>query len=275
MVRNVASGSSLRPKIDKPEQTMSHDHDDYDAQLARLQLALVRTQEAAASSGERIVLILEGRDGAGKDGAIKRIIEHLSVRTTRVVALPKPSDRERSQWYFQRYIAHLPSAGEFVIFNRSWYNRAGVEVVMGFSTAAEQAEFLRDAPDFERMLVESGIKLVKVWLDISKDEQKERLDERRRDPLKALKVSDLDAVAQEKWAEYSEARDQMLTRTHSPLAPWYCVQADRKKPARLAIIQHLIQQVAPAQIASEVERPDPTLLFPYSLEATKGGRLAR
>ncbi len=243
-------------------------------ELEELQLALVKTQAAAAQSGERILLVLEGRDGAGKDGSIKRIVEHLSVRSTRVVALPKPSDRERSQWYFQRYVAHLPSAGEFVIFNRSWYNRAGVEVVMGFSTPAEQAEFLRDAPDFERMLVESGIKLVKLWLDISKDEQKQRLDERRTDPLKALKVSDMDAVAQSKWEDYSAARNTMLARTDTPLAPWHCVRADHKKAARKAIIRHILHAVAPPEIARDVKRPDPEILFPFDITAIEDGRLS-
>ena len=248
---------------------------EYEKELATLQRALVETQQAAVTSGERIVLVLEGRDGAGKDGTIKRIVEHLSIRDTRVVALPKPSDRERTQWYFQRYVAHLPGAGELVIFNRSWYNRGGVEVVMGFSTPPEQAEFLRDAPDFERMLVESGIKLVKVWLDISKDEQEARLAARRIDPLKALKVSDLDAVAQSKWDDYTAARDTMLARTHTPLAPWFCVRADKKKPARLAIIRHLLRHVAPADVARAVKAPDPDLLFAFEVAATADGRLYR
>ena len=243
-------------------------------ELEQLQLALVRTQQAAASSGQRIVLVLEGRDSAGKDGSIKRITEHLSVRSTRVVALPKPSDRERTEWYFQRYIEHLPAAGEFVIFNRSWYNRAGVEVVMGFSPEAAQADFLRNAPDFERMLAESGIKLVKLWLDISKEEQGKRLDARRTNPLKALKVSEMDAVAQAKWSEYSAARDVMLTRTHTPIAPWYCVRADRKEPARRAIIQHILSEVAPAEILQDVPQPDPEVLFPFEVAALQDGRLA-
>lgn len=251
---------------------MSHKH--AADELETLQLALVRTQVAALASDDRTVLVLEGRDGAGKDGAIKRITEHLSPRATRVVALPKPSDRERTQWYFQRYASHLPAAGEFVIFNRSWYNRAGVEVVNGFSTAAQQAEFLRDAPEFERMIVESGIKLVKIWLDISKDEQKERLDARREEPLKQLKISDLDAVAQAKWDEYSAARDAMLVRTHTPLAPWHCVRADRKPRARIAVIRHLLHQIAPADIAAHVPAPDPDILFAFTIEATKDGRLA-
>ncbi|WP_375380418.1 polyphosphate kinase 2 [uncultured Sphingomonas sp.] len=252
---------------------MNEDH--YEKELAKLQVALVETQAAAVKSGERIVLVLEGRDSAGKDGTIKRIVEHLSIRDTRVVALPKPSDRERTQWYFQRYVSHLPSAGELVIFNRSWYNRGGVEVVMGFSTPPEQAEFLRDAPDFERMLVESGIRLVKIWLDISKGEQAERLQARRDDPLKALKTSDMDAVAQSKWDEYTAARDTMLARTHTPLAPWHCVRADKKKPARLAIIRHLLARVAPADVARDVKSPDPDLLFAFEASATTDGRLYR
>jgi len=246
----------------------------YKDELEALQCALVRMQQALIASGARTVLVLEGRDGAGKDGSIKRITEHLSPRNTRMVALPKPSDRERSQWYFQRYAAHLPAAGELVIFNRSWYNRAGVETVMGFSTPSEQAEFLRDAPDFERMLVESGITLIKLWLDISKKEQADRLNARRTDPLKVLKVSDLDAVAQKKWKAYSAARDTMLERTNTSIAPWHCVRADHKKPARLAIIRHLIQRAAPPEIVAAIDPPDPEVLFPYTPEAVVDGRLA-
>ena len=250
------------------------DEDDHLDKLQRLQLQLVHTQAAAATSGDRVVLVLEGRDGAGKDGTIKRLVEHLSPRATRVVALPKPTEHERSQWYFQRYVAHLPAAGEFVIFNRSWYNRAGVEVVMGFSTPAEQAEFLRDAPDFERMLVESGIKLVKLWLDIDKDEQKKRLDARRTDPLKALKISDMDAVAQSRWDDYSAARNVMLERTHSPIAPWHVIRADNKKPARIAALRHVLRAVAPADIAAEVKAPDPDVLFAFERAALTDGRMA-
>jgi polyphosphate kinase 2 len=228
-----------------------------------LQQALVDMQMAQAKSGDRIVIVLEGRDTAGKDGLIKRLTEHLSVRNTRVVALPKPSDRERGQWYFQRYVAQLPAAGELVIFNRSWYNRAGVEVVNGFSTQAEQAQFLKDVPDFERMLVESGIKLVKLWLDISKGEQAKRLDARRSDPLKALKISPLDGVAQEKWGDYSKARDTMLLATHTVAAPWYCVATDDKPEARKAAIRHILRHVAPKDIAKGVKAPDPDVLFEY------------
>jgi polyphosphate kinase 2 len=248
--------------------------DDFDT-LELLQLGLVHLQQAAIASGERMVIVLEGRDGAGKDGAIKRIVEHLSTRSTRVVALPKPTEREATQWYFQRYANHLPSAGEIVIFNRSWYNRAGVEVVMGFSTPAQQAEFLRDVPDFERMLVESGIRLVKLWLDIDKKEQKRRLAARRDNPLKALKVSDMDAVALKKWDAYSAARDTMLERTHTPLAPWFCVRADNKKHARKAIIRHLLQRLAPTEIARDYEPADPDILFAFDPAAIEDGRLAR
>jgi len=241
----------------------------------KLQRALVDTQLAMQASGERAVVVLEGRDAAGKDGAIKRIVQHLSIRSTRVIALPKPSDRERTQWYFQRYVAHLPSAGELVIFNRSWYNRAGVEVVNGFSTAAEHAQFLRDVPDFERMLVESGIRLVKLWLDIDRDEQAHRLEARRKDPLKRLKVSDLDAVAQDRWDAYSAARDTMLIRTSHPVAPWMCVRGDDKKAARKAIIRHLLHRLAPAEVAADVKLPDPETLFAFDLAAIEDGRLAR
>ena len=232
-----------------------------------LQLALVRTQASMAATGARALIVLEGRDAAGKDGLIKRLTEHLSVRNTRVVALPKPSDRERTQWYLQRYVAHLPAAGELVILNRSWYNRAGVEVVNGFSSVAEQAQFLRDVPDFERMLVEGGVALIKLWLDISKDEQAKRLEARREDPLKALKVSPLDAVAQAKWDEYSSARDAMLLATHTVAAPWTCVATDSKKDARKAAIRHILHVLAPEDVAREVKAPDPDVLFAFDAGA--------
>ena len=231
------------------------------------------TQVWAGETGRKIAVVFEGRDAAGKDGAIKRIVEHLSIRATRVVALPKPSDRERSQWWFQRYTAHLPAAGELVLFNRSWYNRAGVEKVMGFSTAEEQADFLRDAPLFERMLTEAGVTLVKFWLDISKEEQAERLAERRADPLKQLKISPLDAVAQEKWDAYSRARDEMLAATTSEWAPWVCVRADGKKKARLNLIRHLLHAVGRPD--TQADTPDPKIVFPFEPEAITDGRLAR
>lgn len=248
--------------------------DDNDDNLEALQVALVRFQQRAIETGERDLVIFEGRDTAGKDGAIKRIVEHLSVRNTRVIALPKPTERERSQWYFQRYVQHLPAAGELVILNRSWYNRAGVERVMDFATPNEQETFLRDVNVFERMLVGSGIQIVKIWLDISRDEQAKRLKARRSDPLKALKVSPLDAVAQEKWDAYSKARDEMLTRTHCPEAPWTVVHTDKKHQARSNVIRHLLKELAPEDIAKSVPAPNPKVLFPFEPEAVTDGRLA-
>jgi len=247
----------------------------YDKDLVKLQTALVRWQQRAMERGDKVLAIFEGRDAAGKDGSIQRIVEYLSIRQTRVVALPKPSDRERSQWYFQRYVPHLPAAGEFVLFNRSWYNRAGVEPVMGFCTGAERETFLKDVPGFEAMLVDSGVTLIKLWLDIDKAEQARRLDERRTDPLKALKTSPLDAVAQEKWKAYSAARDVMLTRTHTDIAPWHCVRGGDKKIARLNIIRHLLARVAPARLRKGIYAPDPAVLFRFEPSALTDGRLAR
>jgi len=250
-------------------------HLDYKKDLHDLQVALVRWQAGAMKAGEKVVVVLEGRDAAGKDGTIKRIVEHLSPRNTRVVALPKPSNRQETQWYFQRYVPHLPAAGEIVVFNRSWYNRAGVETVMGFSTPAEQEQFIRDAPEFERMLIEADIRLVKYWLDISKKEQAERLDARRTDPLKELKVSALDGVAQEKWKAYSKARDNMLMRSNTDWAPWICVRNDHKKPGRLNLIRDLLHRVAPGEVRKDVGKPDPAIVFPFEAAALEDGRLAR
>lgn len=240
-----------------------------------LQLGMVQLQLAMVASGERAVIVLEGRDAAGKDGTIKAITEHLSVRNTRVVALPKPNDRDKTSWYFQRYVAQLPAAGELVLFNRSWYNRAGVEVVNGFSTPAEQAQFLKDVPGFERMLVESGIKLVKLWLDISKDEQAERLNDRATNPLEALKRSPLDEVAQSKWDDYTKARDTMLAATHSDVAPWTCVRANGKKTAHKAVLRYVLRTLAPSEVAKTVPEPDAEVLFVYEKAALKDGRLER
>jgi polyphosphate kinase 2 len=253
---------------------MAKDHD-YTRDLEKLQAALVRFQQASIKSGEKSLVIFEGRDAAGKDGAIKRITEHLSVRNTRAIALPKPNDREHSQWYFQRYSRHLPAAGEFVLFNRSWYNRAGVEPVMGFCTADEHEAFLRDAPVFEAMLIESGLRVVKLWLDISRKEQADRLKARRTDPLKALKVSPLDKVAQDKWDDYTEARDQMLRRTHTAEAPWIIVRTDHKKRARLNTMRYLLRELAPKAIAKSVEKPDPEIVFEFETAALTDGRLER
>jgi polyphosphate kinase 2 len=254
---------------------MSKQDDDYEAALRTLQIALVKYEKWAIATGAKALVIFEGRDGAGKDGTIRRINDHLASRNTRVVSLPKPSDRQRSQWYFQRYIRHLPGAGELVMFNRSWYNRAGVEPVMGFCTPLEHEDFLRDAPSLERMLDGSGIRLVKIWLDISKTQQSKRLQARRDDPLKLLKVSALDAVAQKKWKAYSAARNTMLCRTHTAVAPWICVRADHKKKARLNVIRHLLHALAPAEIWAKIPPPDPSVLFAFEEAALTDGRLAK
>lgn len=216
---------------------------DYDKALEALQIELVKTQTWAIEQGLKVLVVFEGRDTAGKDGAIKRITQYASPRQTRVVALPKPTEREAGQWYFQRYVPHLPSAGELVLLNRSWYNRAGVEPVMGFCTPQQHEHFLADAPRFERLLTSSGIILIKLWLDISKDEQARRLAERMEDPLKAFKVSSLDAEAQTRWDAYTAARDRMLTETHHRDAPWTIVSTDDKKTARLNIIRHILHRL--------------------------------
>lgn len=245
----------------------------YERTLRDLQIKLVRHQSRAMARGDRAVILFEGRDGAGKDGAIQRVTEHLAPRNTRAISLPKPSDRERSEWYFQRYVRRLPAAGEIVIFNRSWYNRGGVEPVMGFCTSTEHDAFLRDAPDFERMLQESGIRLIKFWLDISREEQARRLQDRREDPLKQLKISDLDGFAQKKWREYSSARNEMLMRTHTPLAPWFCVRADDKKAARLAVIRQILAVLADADLSADMQAADPDILFGFEPAALTDGRL--
>ena len=224
---------------DRPEKLSDKE---YDAQLYELQVELVKFQRDIIANGEKVLVIMEGRDGAGKDGTIKRMVENLSPRETRVVALPKPSDRETTQWYFQRYIAHLPSAGEFVLFNRSWYNRAGVEPVMGFCTPDQTEHFFDEVNELEDMLVRSGIQLFKYYLDISKAEQEERLADRRSDPLKQWKISPIDAKAMEKFDDYSKARDEMFKRTSHKKGPWSVVRADVKKAARLNVIRDLLER---------------------------------
>jgi len=248
---------------------------DDDKALEALQLALVHWQQHAMKKGQKVLVIFEGRDAAGKDGAIRTVTEHLSVRNTRAVALPKPTERDKSLWYFQRYVRFLPGAGETVIFNRSWYNRAGVERVMRFASKSEIASFMRDVPRFEGMLLESDLKLVKLWLDVSKSEQAERLKDRRTDPLKILKSSPLDAAAQERWDDYTTARDEMLVRTSTDEAPWTIVRADRKTEARIAILAHLVKTLAPKRIAREVDDPDPDVLFRFDIAALEDGRLYR
>ncbi len=215
---------------------------DYHRRLHELQIELVKFQRHLIKRSDRVLVLIEGRDAAGKDGVIKHIIEHLSPRDTRAVALPAPTTQQQTEWYFQRYVAHLPAAGEFVLFNRSWYNRAGVERVMGFCTEAEVETFLEDAPIFERMLVNSGIRLFKYYLDIDRHEQIDRLKERRHDPLSQWKTSPIDKVAVKHWDAYTQARDNMLRRTHSVHAAWHIVRANDKHAARLNLIRHLLAQ---------------------------------
>lgn len=246
----------------------------YAKQLRALQIELVKLQRALIKNEERLLILLEGRDSAGKDGTVKRFVEHLSPRETRVVALGKPSDRDRSSWYFQRYVAHLPAGAELVLFNRSWYNRAGVEPVMGFCTKGEHEEFLEEAPRFEEMLVRSGIRLFKYYLDIDREEQRKRLGARKKDPLKQWKLSPVDAVAQEKWGAYSRARNEMLARTHHAAAPWYVVRADDKKSARLNLMRNFLSRLDYPEKDDSVLRQDPGVVFPFERAQLDNGMIA-
>lgn len=227
----------------------------YFRELFRLQRELVRLQDWVQDQKLKVVVIFEGRDSAGKGGAIKRITQRLNPRVCRVVALPAPSERERSQWYFQRYVPHLPAGGEMVLFDRSWYNRAGVERVMGFCSPDEVEEFFRTVPDFERMLVRSGIILIKYWFSITDEEQEFRFNMRIHDPLKQWKLSPMDVESRRRWEDYTRAKEAMLQRTHIPEAPWWVVEAVDKKKARLNCIAHLLQQI-PYQ---DVAKPEVTL----------------
>ena len=228
----------------------------YFRELFRLQHELVRLQDWVQHKGLKLVVLFEGRDSAGKGGAIKRITQRLNPRVCRVAALPAPNERERTQWYFQRYAAHLPAAGEIVLFDRSWYNRAGVERVMGFCTPDEAEEFYRSVPEFERMLIRSGIILVKYWFSITDEEQQLRFQARIRDPLKQWKLSPMDVESRRKWEDYTRAKEVMLARTHIPEAPWWIVEAVDKKRARLNCITHLLDQIPYDDIEhSEVTLP--------------------
>jgi polyphosphate kinase len=227
----------------------------FEKELEKLQRELVIMQEYVRAEGLKIVVLFEGRDAAGKGGAIKRIAERTNPRALRIAALPTPTERERSQWYFQRYVAHLPAAGEIVLFDRSWYNRAGVERVMGFCTDAEYEEFMRTCPEFERMLVRSGITLVKYWFSVSDDEQERRFQARVDDPMRRWKLSPIDLESRARWVEYSRAKDEMFTRTDIAEAPWWVVEADDKRRARLNCIAHLLSTID----YRDLTPPPPTL----------------
>jgi polyphosphate kinase 2 len=230
----VSKDEKKRPKISKKV---------YKAELSRLQTELVKLQEWVRANGVRVVVIFEGRDGAGKGGTIKRVTEYLNQRVARVTALPAPTDRERGQWYYQRYIAQLPTEGEIVLFDRSWYNRAGVEKVMGFCTPEEHELFLQQTPLFEQMLIEDGILLRKYWFSVSEEEQLRRFKSRRNDPLRQWKLSPMDLESLYKWEDYSRARDEMMARTDKPHSPWFLVESDIKKHARLNMISHLLSTI--------------------------------
>ncbi|GAB4060999.1 polyphosphate kinase 2 [Uliginosibacterium sediminicola] len=223
----------------------------YFRELFRLQSELVKLQDWVATTRHKVVILFEGRDAAGKGGVIKRITQRLNPRVCRVVALPAPNDRERTQWYFQRYVAHLPAAGEMVLFDRSWYNRAGVERVMGFCSDEEYEEFFRSVPEFERMLVRSGIQVIKYWFSITDDEQHLRFLGRIHDPLKQWKLSPMDLESRRRWEDYTKAKEAMIERTHIPEVPWWVVQAVDKKSARLNCIHHLLSQMPYHEIERE------------------------
>jgi polyphosphate kinase 2 len=267
----------MTKKTDKPRTVAMHGEissQDYKKTLHALQVELVKLQRHFIMCNDKILVLFEGRDSAGKDGTIKRIVQHLSPRETRVVALGKPSDRDRTAWYFQRYVPHLPAAQEFVLFNRSWYNRAGVERVMGFCSDAEYDEFMQTVPDFEHMLVRTGIKLLKYYLDISRTEQKKRLKSRRADPLKQWKVSPIDQKAVKLWKPYSKARNAMLARTHNPVAPWTIVRADNKRLARIHLMKDLLSRLHYGHKNEAALVVDPEIVFRYDQAYVDNGAIA-
>ena len=236
----MSKNGKKRDKDDKPAKL---DKKFYEKELARLQIELVKLQEWIKHEGLRVVVIFEGRDAAGKGGVIKRITQCLNPRVCRVVALGVPTEREKTQWYFQRYVNHMPAAGEMVLFDRSWYNRAGVERVMGFCSESQHEEFLRTCPEFERMIMRSGIQIIKYWFSVSDEEQERRFQARIDDPTKRWKLSPMDLQARSKWIEYSKAKDEMFKYTDTKQSPWYVVNADNKKKARLNCISHLLSMI--------------------------------
>jgi polyphosphate kinase len=237
------AGKIQSVQMDKKAESREIKNKKYEAELAKLQIELVKLQEWIRIKGLKVVVIFEGRDAAGKGGTIKRITQSLNPRVCKVVALGTPTEREKSQWYFQRYVPHLPAAGEMVLFDRSWYNRAGVEQVMGFCTDDEYREFMRSCPEFERMLIRSGILLIKYWFSVSDEEQERRFQKRIKDPTKRWKLSPMDMESRQKWVDYSKAKDAMFAHTDIKQAPWYVVEADVKKRARLNCIHHLLSLI--------------------------------
>ena len=247
----------------------------YEADLRLLQIELVKLQRHTIQTGKRLLLILEGRDTAGKDGSIKSITEHLSPRDSRVVALNKPSPREEGEWFFQRYVAQLPTAGEFVLFNRSWYNRAGVEKVMGFCTDEQYKQFMATVNEFESLLVGSDIQLIKYYLDITKEEQAIRLNDRAKDPLKQWKISPIDQQAQKMWKAYSIARDDMLKHTSSKIAPWTVISANDKKLAHLNLIADLLSRINYPEKNKKLLKIDPKIILRWPANTKKLPKLSQ
>lgn len=250
---------SKKDKKEKENNEHKLSNKEYEKELEKLQIELVKLQEWIKSEKQKVVIIFEGRDAAGKGGTIKRITQKLNPRVCRVVALGTPTEREKTQWYFQRYVPHLPAGGEMVLFDRSWYNRAGVERVMNFCTEEEYWEFLRSCPNFERMLIRSGIILIKYWFSVSEEEQERRFHKRLKDPTRRWKLSPMDLESREKWVEYSRAKDEMFSYTDTKYSPWYVVEADDKKHARLNCIHHLL-----SKIKYEDTTPEPIELPPRS-----------
>ncbi len=252
-----ATKRSRRAQAEHPAADQPSDHparlsrERYEAELLRLQAELVAVQEWVRATGRRVVVVFEGRDAAGKGSTVKRVTEYLNPRVARIVALPVPTERERTQWYFQRYIEHLPAAGEIALFDRSWYNRAGVERVMGYCTPEEYRRFLHQCPEFERMLVEDGILLRKYWFSVSDDEQERRFESRLSDPLRRWKFSANDLLARERWVDFSRAKDEMFVHTDIPEAPWFVVEADVKRHARLNMIAHLLSSLPYQPVPTE------------------------
>lgn len=247
----------------------------YEADLRLLQIELVKLQRHNIEKGKRLLVILEGRDAAGKDGSIKSITENLSPRDTKIVALNKPSPREEGEWYFQRYIAELPAAGEFTLFNRSWYNRAGVEKVMGFCSDYEYKQFMATVNDFESLLIRSDIQIIKYYLDITKEEQAMRLKDRTKDPLKQWKISPIDQKAQKMWNAYSDARNKMLQQTSSVLAPWTVISANDKKLAHLNLIANLLSRVQYPNKNKKVLMIDPKIVLTWPADSKKLPKLSK
>ena len=246
----------------------------YDHHKGELQVELLKVQNWVKQTGQKVVVICEGRDAAGKGGTIKRFMEHLNPRAARVVALEKPTEKERGQWYFQRYVSHLPTQGEMVFFDRSWYNRAGVERVMGFCTSIEYLEFMRQVPDFEKMLVRSGIKLFKYWFSVTREEQMRRFEARSQDPLKQWKLSPIDQQSRDKWDEYTEAKESMFFYTDTADAPWTVIKSDDKKRARLNCMQHFLAQLDyPDKDSKVVHGSDPLIVGTPSLVIEKDRHL--